>query len=163
MAGAAFCYDNPPPMLQPGDSAPDFEVETDGGGTLRLADFRGQKVVLYFYPKDSTPGCTIEALAFRDAEPEFGAKNAVILGVSADSVRSHDRFKARCNLPFRLLSDRDHAIAEAYGAWREKRLFGKKYMGIVRSTYVIDEQGRIEATCDKVKVRGHAADLLRRL
>lgn len=150
-------------MLQPGDPAPDFEVETDGGGTLRLADFRGRKVVLYFYPKDSTPGCTIEALAFRDAEPEFAAKNAAILGVSADSVRSHDRFKARHNLPFRLLSDRDHAIAEAYGAWREKQLFGKKYMGIVRSTYVIDEQGKIEATCDKVKVRGHTDDLLARL
>ena len=150
-------------MLQPGDPAPDFEAETDGGGTLRLADLRGKKVVLYFYPKDNTPGCTFEALSFRDAQPEFAAKNAVILGVSADSVRSHDRFKAMHNLPFRLLSDRDHAIAEAYGAWREKKLFGRKYMGIVRSTYLIDEHGRIEATCDKVRVHGHAADVLERL
>lgn len=147
-------------MLQPGDPAPDFHAETDGGGSVRLSDLRGKKVVLYFYPKDSTPGCTIEACGFRDAESDFAAKNAVILGVSADSVRSHDRFKAKHRLPFPLISDSDHAIAEAYGAWRQKSLFGKKYMGIVRSTFVIDEEGRIAAAHDKVKVPGHVQAVL---
>lgn len=147
-------------MLQVGDPAPDFTVATDGGGTLRLADLRGQRVVLYFYPRDNTPGCTTEACDFRDAMPRFAAKNAVVLGVSTDSAQSHDRFKAKHDLPFPLLSDSDRAIAEAYGTWREKSLYGKKFMGMVRSTFVIDEQGVIAAVYDKVRVKGHVADLL---
>ncbi len=147
-------------MLNPGDAAPDFTAEADGGGTIRLSEFRGRKVVLYFYPKDNTPGCTAEACAFRDAGEEFSARNAVILGVSPDSAASHDRFKQKHGLPFRLVSDSSHAIAEAYGVWREKAMYGKRYMGIVRSTFVIDEQGRIEAAYDKVRVKGHAESVL---
>ena len=147
-------------MLTPGDKAPAFTAETDGGGSVSLSELQGKKVILYFYPRDSTPGCTIEALGFRDARDEFRSKNAVILGVSADSVKSHDRFKARCRLTFPLISDRDHSIAEAYGVWREKKLFGRKYMGMVRSTFVIDEEGRIATAFEKVKVRTHASDVL---
>lgn len=147
-------------MLKVGDPAPDFAVETDGGGTLRLADLRGQRVVLYFYPRDNTPGCTTEACDFRDAMPQFSEKNAVILGVSTDSVQSHDRFKAKHGLPFPLLSDSNRGIAEAYGTWREKSLYGKKFMGMVRSTFVIDEQGIIAAVYDKVRVKGHVEALL---
>ncbi len=146
-------------MLEVGDTAPDFTAAADGGGTVALKDLRGKKVVLYFYPKDNTPGCTIEACGFRDAAPEFSAKGAVVLGVSPDSVKSHDRFKARFRLPFRLLSDPDHAIAEAYGVWREKSLFGRKYMGMVRSTFVIDAEGKVAEVHDKVKVKGHVAAL----
>lgn len=120
-------------------------------------------MVLYFYPKDGTSGCTAEACAFRDARPNFTARNAVILGVSPDSVKSHDRFKAKHGLPFRLVSDPDHLIAESYGAWREKRLYGRRYMGVVRSTFVIDEEGTIQAVFDNVRVRGHVATVLESL
>lgn len=147
-------------MLQPGDRAPDFSAGTDGGGTVRLADLRGSKVVLYFYPKDSTPGCTKEACDFRDALPDIEARNAVVLGVSGDSAKSHDRFSQRLRLPFRLVCDGDHRIARAYGAWRQKKLFGRTYMGIVRSTFVIDESGTIQASFDRVRVRGHVAEVL---
>lgn len=147
-------------MLNVGDPAPDFTVATDGGDTLRLADLRGQRVVLYFYPRDNTPGCTTEACDFRDAAPQFAEMNAVILGVSTDSVQSHDRFKAKHELPFPLLSDTHREVAEAYGTWREKSLYGKKFMGMVRSTFVIDEQGIIAAVYDKVRVKGHVAALL---
>ena len=147
-------------MPKVGDPAPDFTVATDGGGTLRLADLRGQRVVLYFYPRDNTPGCTTEACDFRDAAPRFADKNTVILGVSTDSVQSHDRFKAKHELPFPLLSDSDREIAEAYGTWREKSLYGKKFMGMVRCTFVIDEEGTIAAVYDKVRVKGHVEALL---
>lgn len=147
-------------MLAAGDPAPDFSAETDGGGQIQLSDLRGQRVVLYFYPRDSTPGCTFEACAFRDAHEEFCAKNCVIIGVSADSIKSHERFSARHHLPFRLVSDPDHAISESYGAWRQKTLFGRKYMGIVRSTFVIGADGRIEASYDQVKVVGHIGEIL---
>lgn len=150
-------------MASAGDLAPDFEAGTDGGGSVRLSDFRGKKVVLYFYPKDGTSGCTAEACAFRDARSEFEARNAVILGVSPDSVKAHDRFKARHDLPFDLVSDPDHAITESYGAWREKSLYGKRYMGVVRSTFVIDEEGSIQAVFDNVRVRGHVANVLETL
>ena len=150
-------------MLAIGDDAPDFTAAADGGGTVALKALRGKKVVLYFYPKDNTPGCTAEACGFRDAAAEFSAKDAVVLGVSPDSVRSHDRFKAKFDLPFRLLSDPDHSLAEAYGVWREKSLYGRKYMGIVRSTFVIDAQGKVAEIYDKVKVKGHAAALLSNL
>ena len=147
-------------MIKIGATAPDFTAPTDGGGTVRLKDLRGKKVVLYFYPKDNTPGCTTESCDFRDAQAKFEAKDAVILGVSPDSVKSHDKFKERFDLPFTLISDEDHKIAEAYGVWQEKSMYGRKYMGIQRSTFVIDEKGKIAAIYDKVKVTGHVADVL---
>lgn len=146
-----------------GATAPDFSAPTDGGGAVRLKDLRGKKVVLYFYPKDNTPGCTTESCDFRDAQAKFDAKDAVILGVSPDSVKSHDKFKQKFELPFALISDEDHKIAEAYGVWQEKSMYGRKYMGIVRSTFVIDEKGKIAAIYDKVKVKGHVADVLEKI
>ena len=147
-------------MVQAGDKAPDFEAETDGGGKVRLKDLRGNKVILYFYPKDNTPGCTTEACDFRDNAPAIEDANAVVLGVSPDSARSHDNFRKKHDLPFTLVSDPDHAVAGAYGVWREKSMYGKKYMGIVRSTFLIDEKGKIAEAWDKVKVKGHAEEVL---
>ena len=147
-------------MLEPGDKAPDFEAPTDGGGSLSLMGLRGRKVILYFYPKDNTPGCTREACDFRDHFDDFGKGGARILGVSPDSAASHDKFKAKFELPFPLLSDPDHKIAEAYGVWKEKSMYGRKFMGIERATFVIDEKGRIAAVHRKVKVNGHAEALL---
>ncbi len=129
--------------LKAGDAAPDFEAANDQGETVRLADFRGRKVVLYFYPKDDTPGCTTQACGFRDGYPRISDRNAVVLGVSADSAKSHQRFKSKYGLPFPLLVDTDHKIAEAYDVWREKSMYGRSYMGILRSHFVIDERGRI--------------------
>ena len=143
-----------------GDLAPDFTAPTDGGGSIRLKDLRGQQVVLYFYPKDNTPGCTTESCEFRDAQAEFEAKSAVILGISPDGVKSHDKFKSKFDLPFTLVSDEDHQIAESYGAWQEKSMYGRKYMGIQRSTFVIDQEGKITDVYAKVKVKGHVADVL---
>ena len=147
-------------MLQAGDKAPDFETETDGGGKVRLKDLRGRKVILYFYPKDNTPGCTTEACDFRDQATAIDDADAVVLGVSPDSVRSHDNFKKKHELPFTLVSDPDHSVAEAYGVWREKSMYGRKYMGIVRSTFLIDEKGKIAEAWDKVRVKGHVDDVL---
>jgi peroxiredoxin Q/BCP len=146
-----------------GDTAPDFTAPTDGGGTIRLKDLRGKQVVLYFYPKDNTPGCTTESCDFRDAHAEFGSKNAVVLGISPDGVKSHDKFKGKFELPFTLVSDEDHQIAETYGAWQEKSMYGRKYMGIQRSTFVIDEKGKIAEVYAKVKVKGHVADVLTKI
>lgn len=129
--------------LKIGDMAPDFEAQTDTGETVRLSDFRGRRVVLYFYPKDDTPGCTTQACGFRDRYPEVEAANAVVLGVSPDDVASHQKFKAKYNLPFPLLVDADHRIAELYGVWGERRMFGKTFLGVIRSHFVIDEEGRI--------------------
>ncbi len=137
--------------LQPGDSAPDFAAATDSGATLRLSDLRGKRVVLYFYPKDDTPGCTTQACGFRDNHPVIEEKNAVVLGVSPDGVKSHQKFKTKFNLPFTLIVDEDHAIAEAYGVWVEKSMYGKQYMGVERSHFVIDEQGAIVDAQVKVK------------
>ena len=150
-------------MLKIGDKAPEFSAETDGGASVKLKDLRGKKVVLYFYPKDMTPGCTTEACDFRDNWAALGKKGAVVYGVSPDSVASHDKFKAKHDLPFALVSDPDHALAEAYGVWREKSMYGRKYMGIVRSTFLIDEKGKIAEIWDKVKVKGHVADVLGKL
>lgn len=130
-------------QLQNGQTAPDFEATTDRNTTLRLSDLRGTRVILYFYPRDNTSGCTTQACLFRDRYPEFEEKNAVILGVSPDGVVSHRKFKAKHELPFTLLVDEDHAIAEKYGVWAEKSMYGRKYMGIVRSHFVIDESGTI--------------------
>jgi peroxiredoxin Q/BCP len=137
--------------LQAGATAPDFTATTDSGATLRLSDLRGKRVVLYFYPKDDTPGCTSQACGFRDNYPVIEEKNAVVLGVSPDGVKSHQKFKTKFNLPFTLVVDEDHAIAEAYGVWVEKSMYGKKYMGVERSHFVIDEQGVVVDAQVKVK------------
>ena len=129
--------------LQAGTPAPDFEAMTDTGETIKLSNFRGRRVVLYFYPKDDTPGCTTQSCGFRDAYPQIEERNAVVLGVSPDSAKSHQKFKTKYNLPFTLVVDENHSIAEAYGVWAEKSMFGKKYMGIERSHFVIDEAGNI--------------------
>jgi thioredoxin-dependent peroxiredoxin len=130
-------------MLQEGTPAPDFELESDMGATVRLSDFRSKPVVLYFYPKDDTPGCTKQACAFRDAYGEYRQRGAVVLGVSPDNVASHAKFKEKYGLPFTLLADPEHEVAERYGVWGEKSFAGKKYMGIIRSTFVIDPEGNV--------------------
>ena len=147
-------------MLQEGTTAPDFTLEASGGGTASLSDYRGQIVVLYFYPKDDTPGCTTEACNFRDDYSEIQAAGAVVLGVSPDSVRSHDKFMLKYELPFPLLSDPDHQVAEMYGAWGEKKMYGRTYMGIIRSTYVIDEEGMIVKVFPKVRPKAHSEQVL---
>jgi peroxiredoxin Q/BCP len=129
--------------LRVGDPAPDFEAKNDKGETVKLGDLRGKRVVLYFYPKDDTPGCTTQACGFRDNYATIGQKNAEVLGVSADDADSHTRFRDKFNLPFPLLVDADHKIAEAYGTWRERERDGQKSMGMLRSHFVIDEQGKL--------------------
>ena len=129
--------------LQVGDPAPDFELPGDGGQTVKLSDFRGKRIVLYFYPKDDTPGCATQACGFRDAYPQIEEQNAVVLGISPDGVKSHQKFKTKHNLPFILLADEDHAVAEAYGVWGKKSMYGREYMGIIRSHFVIDEKGKL--------------------
>jgi len=126
-----------------GSAAPDFTLPADDGSTVRLNDFRGRRVVLYFYPKDDTPGCTTQACGFRDNYVEIAEKNAMVLGISPDGVNSHVRFRTKFNLPFRLLADEDHKVAELYGVWGEKSSYGKKYFGIIRSHFVVDEAGKI--------------------
>jgi peroxiredoxin Q/BCP len=130
-------------FLKVGDPAPDFSAETDDGTTLTLASLRGKKVILYFYPKDDTPGCTTQACGLRDSYPLIEEKNGVVLGVSPDSAKSHLKFRLKFNLPFTLLADTEHVVAEAYGVWQEKSMYGKKYMGIVRSQFIIDEAGTL--------------------
>jgi peroxiredoxin Q/BCP len=147
-------------MLKAGDNAPGFALPSDDGGTIALEDLRGRKVVLYFYPKDDTSGCTKEACGFRDSWAEVQRLGAIVLGVSPDGVGSHERFKRKYALPFPLLADERHAVADAYGVWTEKSMYGRKYMGIARSTFVIDEQGRIAKVFEKVKPEGHAAEVL---
>jgi peroxiredoxin Q/BCP len=147
------------PKLKEADQAPDFTAVTDEGKELSLSDLRGKKVVLYFYPKDDTPGCTIESCEFRDAHPRFVGTDAVVLGVSPDDVRSHQKFRKKFDLPFTLLVDEGHAIADRYEAWGEKSLFGVKYHGTLRTTYVIDRDGRIAKIFRKVKPKGHAEEV----
>jgi peroxiredoxin Q/BCP len=130
-------------QLKAGDAAPDFEAQNDRDETVRLGDLRGKKVILYFYPRDNTPGCTTQACGFRDLYPSIEEKNAIVLGVSTDSAASHTKFRAKFDLPFPLLVDADHALADSYGVWQQKTMAGRKYMGMVRSHFVIDEQGRI--------------------
>jgi peroxiredoxin Q/BCP len=126
-----------------GSAAPDFVLSADNGQTVRLSDYRGQRVVLYFYPKDDTPGCTAQACGFRDNYVEIAEKNAVVFGISPDGVSSHVKFRTKFNLPFRLLADEDHKVAELYGVWGEKSMYGKKYFGIIRSHFVVDDAGKI--------------------
>jgi thioredoxin-dependent peroxiredoxin len=129
--------------LRVGDMAPDFELPADDGGTVKLSQFRGRRVIVYFYPKDSTSGCTAQACGFRDHYAEFEERDAIVLGISPDGVKSHQKFKTKYDLPFRLLADEDHSVAEAYGVWQEKSMYGKKYWGVVRSHFVVDEEGRL--------------------
>jgi len=146
--------------LKTGDTAPGFTMPTDKGGSVSLANLKGKNVVLYFYPKDDTPGCTIEAREFRDLKGEFDKNNAVIIGVSKDSVASHDKFKEKFCLPFILASDEDLTVCNAYGVWVEKSMYGKKYMGIDRVTFLIDATGKVAQIWPKVKVEGHAVEVL---
>ena len=147
-------------MAKIGEQAPDFTAKTDGGGEITLSKLRGKTVVLYFYPKDDTPGCTKEACGFRDALPDFSKVDAEIIGVSRDSVAKHDKFKAKFELPFALASDEDGSVCEAYGTWVEKSMYGRKYMGIDRATFLIDEKGVIRGAWRKVKVPGHVEAVL---
>ncbi len=134
-----------------GDPAPEFELLNDQGELVRLSDFRGQKVILYFYPRDDTSGCTTQACGFRDSYPQIQEQNAVVVGISPDGQKSHQRFRTKHNLPFMLLVDDQHIVAKSYGVWVEKSMYGKKYMGIERSHFVIDEHGQIIAAVFKVK------------
>lgn len=147
--------------LDVGAPAPDFTLPTDGNGSITLSALTGKPVVLYFYPKDDTSGCTAEACQFRDMQPDFSGVDAVVIGLSKDSVASHDKFKKKYELSFTLASDTDGAVCEAYGVWVEKSMYGKKYMGIERATYLIDRDGKIAKVWRKVKVPGHGADVLK--
>lgn len=147
-------------VLQQGKPAPDFALPTDGGGTVELSGFKGRKVVLYFYPKDDTSGCTLEAVTFTTLAPEFAAAGAVVIGVSPDSARSHDKFKAKHQLGVILAADEDRKAIEAYGVWGEKSMYGRKYMGVLRTTFLIGPDRRIARVWENVKVRGHAEEVL---
>jgi peroxiredoxin Q/BCP len=150
-------------MVEEGKPAPDFELTTDAGERVKLSDFRGRPVVLYFYPKDDTPGCTTEACGFRDVYPEFEQRGAVVLGVSPDEEASHVRFKEKYSLPFTLLADPEHKAAEKFGVWAEKNFGGRKYMGVKRSTFVIDAEGNVVKTMHNVKPDGHPEKVLQAL
>jgi len=146
--------------IEEGSKAPDFTLPTHDGTKLKLSSLRGQPVVLYFYPKDDTPGCTKEACGFRDAKAKLAKHEAVVLGVSPDSPESHEQFRTKYKLPFTLLADEGHAVAEKYGAWREKNMYGKKSMGIARSTFIIDAAGTVAKVFKAVKADGHAEQVL---
>ena len=146
--------------LSEGDKAPDFDLPTDGGGRARLKDFRGRKVVVYFYPADDTSGCTLEAIDFTNAAKEFSKAGTAVIGISPDSADSHDRFKAKHDLSVALAADPDRSAIDAYGVWGEKNMYGRKYMGVERATFLIDREGRIARQWRKVKVKGHVEDVL---
>ena len=145
--------------IRAGDRAPSFTLPDDTGTPVSLADLRGQRVVLYFYPKDDTPGCTVEACEFRDLRPRFHAQGVAVYGISPDPVRKHARFKAKHELSFPLLADEDHTVCEAFGVWREKLFWGRKYMGVMRTTYVIGPNGTVEQVWEHVEHAGHAAEV----
>jgi peroxiredoxin Q/BCP len=146
--------------LATGDKAPDFRLPRDGGGMIGLSDFQGKKLVLFFYPKDDTSGCTAEAIAFTALEKDFNAANTAILGLSPDSVRKHDKFKQKHELSVALAADEGKQVLEAYGVWVEKSMYGRKYMGVERTTFLIDADGRIARIWPKVSVPGHAEEVL---
>ena len=148
-------------MLNVGDEAPNFCLFNEANQEVSLENFKGQKVILYFYPKDDTPGCTKESCDFRDAFKDLQSKNMVILGISKDTIKSHGSFKAKYSLPFSLLSDTDHKTLKGYGVLKEKSMFGKKYLGIERTTFIIDEQGKILKIFPNVKVLGHVKEILK--
>jgi peroxiredoxin Q/BCP len=147
-------------MLKEGTTAPVFKTTDANGEAVSLKDLRGQKVVLYFYPKDDTPGCTKEACSFRDDFAKFKKRGIAVLGVSPDSEKSHKKFETKYKLPFTLLADTDHAIAESYGVWGEKKFMGRTYMGVQRTTFLIDEKGKIKKVFEKVKPEEHASEVL---
>ena len=147
--------------MEIGDAAPSFDLPTDGGANASLAALAGRKVVLYFYPKDDTPGCTTEAIAFTGLSDEFAAANTVVIGVSKDSIAAHAKFRAKHNLSVELAADPEGTVVQDYGAWVEKSMYGKKYMGIDRATFLIGRDGKIAAVWRKVKVLGHAAAVLK--
>ena len=148
-------------MINEGDAAPDFETRDAEGNAVRLSDLRGQKVVLYFYPKDDTPGCTKEACSFRDSFAEYERRGIKVLGVSPDDERSHRKFAEKYSLPFTLLADTDHSVADAFGVYGEKQFMGRKYMGVERKTFLVGEDGRVVKVFDKVKVDEHADEVLK--
>lgn len=150
-------------MLAEGAKAPAFKLKNDEGVIVSLSDFIGKKVVLYFYPKDNTPGCTTEACDFRDNIKSLRSKGIVVIGVSKDSIESHKKFKEKFELPFMLLADEDKNVLEKYGVWKEKNMYGKKVMGIERTTFIIDEEGKIAKIFPKVKAEGHVTELLKYL
>ena len=147
-------------MIEEGKPAPDFELTSDTGETVRLSGLRGKPVVLYFYPKDDTPGCTTQACGLRDAYGELESEGAIVLGVSPDSEKSHVKFKEKYDLPFTLLADTDHAVTEQYGVWAKKKYMGRTYWGVLRSTFVIDADGSVKRVMHKVKPDSHADDVL---
>jgi peroxiredoxin Q/BCP len=147
-------------MVEEGTPAPDFELPSDSGETVRLSSLRGRKVVLYFYPKDDTPGCTSQACDLRDVMPTLEGLDAVVLGVSPDPVSSHVKFREKFRLNFPLLADEDYAVAEAYGVWKQKSLYGRNYMGVERSTFILDEDGVVQEAWRKVRPGGHAEKVL---
>jgi peroxiredoxin Q/BCP len=147
-------------MIKEGTNAPAFKTTDANGDTVSLKDLKGQKVVLYFYPKDDTPGCTKEACAFRDAWGKYKKQGITVLGVSPDSEASHKKFENKYKLPFTLLADKDHVIADAYGVWGEKKFMGRTYMGVRRTTFLIDEKGKIKKVFEKVKPEDHASEVL---
>jgi len=149
--------------VKEGDRAPGFTLEADDGSRIGLDQLRGRRVVLYFYPRDDTPGCTTEACEFRDLGPRFEEEGVVVLGVSPDGVESHRKFKEKHELDFPLLADEDHRVAEAYGVWKEKSMFGRRFWGVERSTFLIDEEGRIEKAWRRVRPQGHAAEVADRV
>ena len=147
-------------MLKVGDKAPDIRVQTDSGDAFRLSELKGKRVVLYFYPKADTPGCTVEACEFRDSLGALAGKGAAVIGISPDKPAAQAKFKQKYDLPFTLLADEEKAAAEAYGVWKEKNMYGRKMMGVERTTFVIGPDGRIEKIYNKVKAKGHAAEVL---
>lgn len=147
-------------MTAIGQAAPSFTLQASDNQTISLSQFHGKNVVLYFYPKDMTPGCTTEACDFRDFHPKFSELDTVVLGISPDTVKSHDKFIAKHELPFTLLADPEHEVAEAYGVWVLKKMYGREYMGVERSTFVIDKEGNIAKVWSKVKVKGHVQEVL---
>jgi peroxiredoxin Q/BCP len=150
-------------MLQVGDRAPDFTLESGDGPSVSLQDLRGRKVVLYFYPRDNTPGCTAEACAFRDLSQDFAAKGAAIYGISADGMRSHQKFASKFSLNFPLLSDPDHSVSEAYASWGPKKFMGREYQGVIRNSFLIDEKGKIARVWEKVNPATHPQEVLAQL
>jgi peroxiredoxin Q/BCP len=148
-------------MVKEGDAAPDFESRDAEGNTVKLSELRGQKVALYFYPKDDTPGCTKEACSLRDGHSELTRRGIKVIGVSTDDEKSHRKFAEKYSLPFTLLADTDHKVADAYGVYGEKQFMGKKHMGVTRKTFLIDEQGRVRKVFDKVNVDEHADEVLK--
>lgn len=150
-------------MLKVGNTAPNFELPDQDGKARKLSEFLGRKVLIYFYPRDFTPGCTTEACSLRDSFPNFKNLNAVVLGISKDSIESHKKFAEKFSLPFTLLADVDHKVQEKYGVWQEKKFMGKTYMGTVRTSYLIDEKGKVAKIYEKVKPLAHSAEVLKDL